>query len=311
MFVATGPHAPWMSLAGVALVVVITWVDTKWKSAEEPRAGASWPFTLLIVVLALIQLSTIVLLVRMVHGFRWDLFFIGWFVGNNSGWGTIVIAHELIHRREKPLQWLGRALLVTVLYDHFYVEHLRGHHPRVATVADPATARFGEGYHAFFKRTVREQFASAWKLGRRQVLTGILVELAMLAAIAFFAGWAALVVFLWQAYNAICLLEAVNYFEHWGLTRTGSRPGSRDAWDTDSTFTLYTLIGLSRHADHHAHAARPFQQLRRVEESPKLPYGYYAMVTLAQMRNRRFQELMVAELQRRQLGPFQSTVGEA
>jgi len=37
-----------------------------------------------------------------------------------------------------------------------------------------------------------------------------------------------------------------------------------------------------------------------------------AMVTLAQMRNRRFQELMTAELQRRQLGPFiQSTAGDA
>jgi hypothetical protein len=41
-----------------------------------------------------------------------------------------------------------------------------------------------------------------------------------------------------------------------------------------------------------------------VEESPKLPHGYYAMVALAQLRNRRFQELMTAELRRKKLGPF-------
>ena len=30
-----------------------------------------------------------------------------------------------------------------------------------------------------------------------------------------------------------------------------------DSWDTDSRFSLYTLVGLSRHADHHAYAYDP------------------------------------------------------
>jgi len=306
-FVATMVPVKGQTALAWVIVAAIILVDRRAGAAKAPpRAGASWPFTALAVTLALVQLATLALLVRMIarHGWSWDLVLVGWFVGNNSGWGSLVVAHELIHRRSRALRLLGRALLCTVLYDHFYVEHLRGHHVRVATPDDPATARFGESYHAFFVRTVPAQFKSAWRLGRRQVLAGLAVEAALLAAIGAVAGWAALVVFLWQAYNAIALLEAVNYFEHWGLSRLGARAGLQDSWDTDSWFTHYTLIGLSRHADHHAHAARPFERLRAVDESPKLPWGYYAMVDMAQRRNKKFRELMTAELQRRKLGPF-------
>jgi alkane 1-monooxygenase len=314
VFVATGPHSPWEALPGIPLVVAVVLLDRRARTAPSslpspPVAeGASWPFTVLAVTLAFVQLATLALLVRMIarEGWSWDLVIVGWFVGNNSGWGTLVVAHELIHRREPPLRWLGRALLCTVLYDHFYVEHIRGHHVRVATADDPATARFGESYHAFLRRTVPGQFRSAWRLGRRDVIIGLAIEAALAAAIFAVAGWPGIAVFVWQAYGAISVLEAVNYFEHWGLSRKGPRPGARDAWDTESWLTLYTLIGLSRHADHHAHAARPFERLRAVDESPKLPGGYYAMVTMAQLRNGRFRALMTEELRRRALGPFQT-----
>jgi alkane 1-monooxygenase len=305
-FVATGPHPPWQALLGLPVAALVVWLDFRARPARElpspPRAG----FTLLVVLLALIQLATMALFVRMValSGFTWDLVLVGWFVGNNSGWGTIVVAHELIHRRSRPLVWLGRALLWTVLYDHFHVEHVRGHHVRVATGGDPATARFGETYHAFMRRTVVGQFRSAWRLDRAAVVTGLVIQALLLAGVFAVAGWVGLAVFVWQAYSAVALLEAVNYFEHWGLVRKGARPGLADAWDAESWLTHYTLIGLARHADHHTHAALPYQALARVEASPKLPYGYYAMVTLAQLRNRRFVELMTDELHRRRLGPF-------
>jgi alkane 1-monooxygenase len=308
VFVATGPHHPWQSLPSLGIVALVLLIDRRARANPEqpPTDLPSWPFTALLLLLAAMQLTTIALLARVVAigGWSWDLILVGWFVGNNSGWGTLVVAHELIHRPQRPLRWLGRVLLWTVLYDHFYVEHLRGHHARVATADDPATARFGESYLAFFRRTVPAQFASAWRRGRRDVVIGLVAEALLLAAITAVAGWAGLVVFVWQAYNAITLLEAANYFEHWGLSRRSARPGAQDSWDTDSWLTLYTLIGLSRHADHHAHAARPYQKLRHVDESPKLPGGYYTMVAMAQMQNKKFRRLMTDELQRKQLGPF-------
>ena len=77
-----------------------------------------------------------------------------------------------------------------------------------------------------------------------------------------------------------------------------------DSWDSDSWFTLFALVGLSRHADHHAYAARPYQALRTWEESPKLPYGYIVTTLMVIFQNARLRALLGAELQRRKLGPF-------
>jgi alkane 1-monooxygenase len=82
-----------------------------------------------------------------------------------------------------------------------------------------------------------------------------------------------------------------------------------DSWDTDNWFTLYTLVGLSRHADHHAQASRPYQKLRHFDETPKMPLGYYGTILMAAFRNERYRELATAELKRKQLGPFRAHEG--
>ena len=123
-------------------------------------------------------------------------------------------------------------------------------------------------------------------------------------AIAGFAGATAVVAFLLQALFASRLLEIVNYFEHWGLVREGRRVRPRDSWDTHSWFTYYALIGLSRHADHHAWASRPYQQIRVWDDAPLLPHGYVGMIPLVVIKNHRFQALATEELRRRGLGPF-------
>ena len=74
--------------------------------------------------------------------------------------------HELIHRSKRLHVALGRLLLASVLYEHFFAEHMRGHHVRFATREDPATARRGETFWAYLARSPFEQFASAWRLGR-------------------------------------------------------------------------------------------------------------------------------------------------
>ena len=50
-------------------------------------------------------------------------------------------AHELGHKREANERWLSKIALAQVAYGHFYIEHNRGHHVRVATPEDPASAR--------------------------------------------------------------------------------------------------------------------------------------------------------------------------
>ena len=55
--------------------------------------------------------------------------------------GGVNIAHELMHRKSKLDQGIAEFLMATVSYSWFCVEHVQGHHRRVATLNDPATAR--------------------------------------------------------------------------------------------------------------------------------------------------------------------------
>ena len=324
-FVATGPHARgvgwWLLPLGLSIAADL------FGPAERRQPASALPgrpFDALLYALAALQIVNVVLAARLIGltGFLdWQTLVAVVLVGTNSGYSGIVVAHELIHRREAHLRGLGRALMGLVLYEHFATEHVRGHHVRVGTREDPATARFGESFHAFFRRTVPGQFRSAWRLEAKRlgdermrwhdprllqsrVVHGLVAEWAFAFALAAAFGWGAFAFHLLQASWAVRLLECVNYFEHWGLLRRGKRVDPVDSWDTDSWFTLYTLVGLSRHADHHAYAARPYQQLRHHEESPKLPRGYFGMVPLAMARNRKFRRLMADELRRRGLGPF-------
>jgi alkane 1-monooxygenase len=241
--------------------------------------------------------------------------------GTTAGYSGIVVAHELVHRRN-PLEYLmGRVLLMFVCYEQFATEHVRGHHPRVGTSADPATARFGEKHSDFLKRTVPAQFKSAWKLEkirlgnenmrwydprmlRHRVLQGVVAEVAIVLGYFYFFGWLAVAFFFVQSRTAVFLLETVNYIEHWGLARVGKKVMAIDSWDTENRFTLYTLVGLSRHADHHAQASRPYYKLRHFEETPKMPLGYYGTVLMASMQNERYIAAATAELKRKRLGPF-------
>jgi alkane 1-monooxygenase len=325
-FLLTGPWSGWRALAWLSVLVGSVWADM-WAPGERRQPAATlpgWPFDSVLYVLSAFHLAILALLVLRVatHGF-WtvDTLVALTLVGVNSGYSGIVVAHELLHRPDARLHFLGRLLMGSVLYEHFATEHLRGHHFRVGLPDDPATARFDETYFRFFNRTVPAQFRSAWRLEskrlgdeymrltdvrmlRHGVLHGVVIEWAVALAILLGLGAGAFAAYVIQAATGVRLLEAVNYFEHWGLERRGRRVTPVDSWDTDSRFTLYTLVGLSRHADHHAWSSRPYQQLRYREESPKLPYGYFGTVVLLLVRNGRFRELMTQELERRRLGPF-------
>jgi alkane 1-monooxygenase len=76
----------------------------------------------------------------------------------------INVGHELGHRRKKSEQIMAKALLSSSLYAHFFIEHNRGHHSRVATDDDPATARRGETIYAYIPRSMVGGLLSAWHL---------------------------------------------------------------------------------------------------------------------------------------------------
>jgi alkane 1-monooxygenase len=326
-FLFTGPHA-WYVAALFMLPVVAAFVlddGARVEQRQPDEALPGWPFDALVYLLAGLQIAVVFGIARMFavqDFFSVDMIVLITVVGGSSGF-SIITAHELIHRRKPWERQLGRLLLCTVLQEHFFTEHLRGHHVRVGTPEDPATARFGESYGDFYRRTVPAQFKSAWQLekkrleaasgevggwvaglARNRIVQGLVVGWGIAALVGVTAGLAAFAAFLLQAFFSSRLLEAVNYFEHWGLMRSGSRVRPRDSWDTHSWFTYYGLVGLSRHADHHYEQARPFQQLRVYDDVPMLPSGYVGMVDMVMTRNEDFQRLATEELRRCGLGPF-------
>ena len=73
-------------------------------------------------------------------------------VGFVCGAVGIVCAHELIHRKHWLEHRIANVFMISVFYYHFCIEHVYGHHRKVGTFNDPATARLGESFYRFFLR---------------------------------------------------------------------------------------------------------------------------------------------------------------
>jgi alkane 1-monooxygenase len=214
---------------------------------------------------------------------------------------AINTAHELGHKRASSEKWLSRVALAQTGYGHFFIEHNRGHHVRVATPEDPASSRLGESFWAFLPRTVLGSLRSAWgietqrldRLGkshwtlRNDVLGAWAMTVVLFATLAVVFGPVVLPYLLIQAVIGFSLLEVVNYLEHYGLLR-GKREDGRyerclpeHSWNSNNVASNVLLYHLQRHSDHHANPTRRYQALRHVEEAPQLPTGYAGMIVLA------------------------------
>jgi alkane 1-monooxygenase len=221
-------------------------------------------------------------------------------VGTVAGVG-INTAHELGHKKEKVERWLSKIALAQSFYGHFYIEHNRGHHVRVATPVDPASSRVGETVYAFLPRTVVGSLQSAWRLEqprfkrrdeshwsiRNDVLNAWLMSVVLWAVLLVVFGIGILPYLLIQAAVGITLLEIVNYLEHYGMLRRKEHTGRWErvrpshSWNSNNIATNVLLYHLQRHSDHHANPTRRYQALRDVDEAPVLPTGYAGMILLA------------------------------
>ncbi|MEH0841967.1 alkane 1-monooxygenase [Micromonospora sp. CPCC 205711] len=214
---------------------------------------------------------------------------------------AINTAHELGHKRETAERWLSKIALAPTGYGHFYVEHNRGHHTRVATPEDPASSRLGESFWAFWPRTVLGSLRSAWRLEtsrfrlrgrnpwthRNDILNAWAMTVLLFGVLAVVFGPGVLLFLVLQAVVGFSLLEVVNYLEHYGLARQRTAAGRyekvdpRHSWNSDRTVTNVFLFQLQRHSDHHANPLRRYQTLRSFDMSPRLPAGYATMVVAA------------------------------
>ncbi len=214
---------------------------------------------------------------------------------------AINTAHELGHKRASLERWLSKVALASSAYGHFFIEHNRGHHVRVATPEDPASSRLGESFWAFLPRTVAGSLHSSWGLERERlarggrgpwtvrndILNAWAMTLVLFAALTAAFGTVVIPYLLLQAVIGFSLLEVVNYLEHYGLLRQKRDDGRyercapRHSWNSNNVASNVLLYHLQRHSDHHANPMRRYQALRHFEEAPQLPTGYAGMIVLA------------------------------
>ncbi|WP_344821185.1 alkane 1-monooxygenase [Actinocorallia longicatena] len=210
-------------------------------------------------------------------------------------------AHELGHKKESAERLLSKIALAQTGYGHFYIEHNRGHHVRVATPEDPASSRLGETFWRFLPRSVWGSLRSGWHLEKARlarsgrgpwrigndVLNAWAMSAALFAVLTLAFGPSVLPYLAIQAVFGFSLLEVVNYLEHYGLLRQRTASGryerctAQHSWNSNNIASNVLLYHLQRHSDHHANPTRRYQALRHFDEAPELPSGYATMIVLA------------------------------
>eukprot|EP00891_Asterochloris_glomerata_P008087 jgi/Astpho2/8087/Aster-03031 len=220
-------------------------------------------------------------------------------LGASAGVG-FAVSHELTHGRTRSDKFMAGLLLCLTYYMHWDNSH-QAHHVKVATREDPASARLNESLYRFIPRSIAGNLADGveMELNRLRVrkqgllslhnkmLLWVAAPTAVTASVQHMWGPTATFVLMGQALTAVVLLEAVNFVEHYGLQRKHLPSGRYEkvskhhSWDANWLFTSSCLFQLQRHADHHLHAAKPYQILQHTPSAPQLPASYPAMVLLA------------------------------
>jgi len=282
-------------------------------TAEEELAKKTRTYDFLLYFIVILQYSLLIkfLLVMSQDTMSgYDIVGRIWVMGLLCGTFGINVGHELGHRVNKFEQTLAKALLLTSLYMHFFTEHNKGHHKRVATPEDPSSARYGEPVYSFYFRSIIFSYFSAWHIAndemrkkarlndavgqgksvfsiQNEMIQFTFIQIAFLALIFIVFGWLVSMYFLAAAFIGILLLETVNYIEHYGLQRKSTTDGKFErampehSWNSDHVIGRLMLFELSRHSDHHYSASRKYQILRHHEDSPQMPTGYPGMMILS------------------------------
>ncbi len=146
-------------------------------------------------------------------------------MGLFCGTSGIAVGHELGHRNTPFERILAKCSLLTSLYMHYLIEHIKGHHLIVATYDDPSSARYGENVYWFWMRSFVYSYISAWKISngemrkkglplwslKNEMVQFQIVQVLFVTAIYFIFGWPVLGYFLLTALIGIFLFQSAHH----------------------------------------------------------------------------------------------------
>jgi hypothetical protein len=206
---------------------------------------------------------------------------------------TLPVAHEFLHRRH----WFPRRvaqILCTFFGDpNRDIGHNISHHIWLDTPKDSDTPRRGQTMYAFSVQatlgaykdairheaeTLRRQGLSPWNWRNRNYQEVLLLA-ALLGIVWGFAGpLAALVTFLSEA-TCKFALEALNYFQHYGLVREEGAPVQiHHTWNHMGSILRPAGCEITNHINHHMDGFTPFYNLQPEPNSPQMPSLFICVI---------------------------------
>jgi alkane 1-monooxygenase len=100
-------------------------------------------------------------------------------------------------------------------------------------------------------------------------------------------GGRSMIFFAAESVVAISVLEMFNYVAHYGLVREHRAGGAlepfaaRHGWKGSNVMANPIIFNMGCHSDHHTRPSSPYETLRYIADSPKLPAGYAGSILLA------------------------------
>jgi alkane 1-monooxygenase len=221
-------------------------------------------------------------------------------MGTILGVNGINIGHELGHKtKDKFKTFLAHIMLLTSIQNHFIPYHNSGHHRDVATPNDFSSAKEGDIFYFFAFKSQIGGYFKTWKLeferlkatGKNILLNPMIIYTALpiilFSIIYNLYGFEVTIFYFLSSVYGISVLEAQNYFSHYGLRRKLLENGRYErvkpfhSWNSDHLIGRVLLFELTRHSDHHHSGNKPYQVLDSKENSPTLPFGYPMMLILS------------------------------
>jgi Fatty acid desaturase len=212
------------------------------------------------------------------------------------GIGATNIAHELMHRGKKFATFYSKCLLVFSFDVPLILSHNYGHHIFTCEAQDHATAKRGESSYHFILRSSIDGHKHAWKLEKKRlhaqqyttfslhnrILRSYACSLICILLTYMLSSFIGMLVFTVTCIMAKCILELINYIQHYGLVKMdNSKIDIHHAWNSNKYMSTVLLFNLTRHSHHHLHPHLPFWQLKSLTKAPVIPLGYLTAIIIA------------------------------
>jgi hypothetical protein len=179
-----------------------------------------------------------------------------------------VIGHEIGHKKGLVNKILSKTLFTLSGYPQFWEVHNKKHHKYIGTSNDYSTAKKGQGIlnYLYNQGKLYIKMLSTTNVVALVATFVFLKDAALFVATTMVTSWT--------------LLELINFIQHYGLSRRGTKLDEHSSWDTDNDFSNAFLFNLGKHGHHHYRGANWHSDLEFISDN-KIEEGYFIQTFIA------------------------------